>query len=143
MYVFAVQPVSQLVFFFHLPTNILAVCWLFLHSATLSTAPYIFEARQLGCSGNKLEFIFSFLFFVYLKKNHYHEEPAILSLNSVSFAGESCVEQGVQAIFLPWFSFILPPSHSSFPPCLLFRSLNSPMNICLLSPFQLQFLAGP
>lgn len=105
------------VFFFHVPANILAVCWLFLHSTMLSTTRYIFEARQLGCSGSQLEFIFSFLFFVYFLKSRYHEEPETLSLNSYFFCRrELCIAGEYKPSFFPGFPFFcLPPPPNPIP----------------------------
>ena len=59
-------------------------------------------------------------FLCLLKKNHYHEEPAILSLNSVSFAGRVVYSRGYKPSFFLGFLLFCPcPTPVSHPACCL------------------------
>lgn len=105
--VFAVQPVAQCILFSCLQTSLLFVD--FPHSAALVTAFVIYlKQDSWGALEINLSLFFhSFPLFIKKKKSLSQREPAILSLNSVSFAGR-VVYSRVQAIFLPGFLLFCP-----------------------------------
>ena len=116
---FAVQPVAQCILFS-------CACK---HPCCLLTFPpfchvgysslYIWS-KTAGVLWKSTWVYFFIPFLCLLKKNHYHEEPAILSLNSVSFAGRVVYSRGYKPSFFLGFLLFCPcPTPVSHPACCL------------------------